>query len=105
MEEWEEVLPSPPMLSDSLSSRTNLTGSGALSLDLNSSSGIFWSGRGCLFCLRGRTVLYGNSSEESRLLEHGLCCFGFGFGSMHVPWIRLCARVVQWFALRGCMYA
>lgn len=31
MEEWEEVLPSPPMLSESLSSRTNLT-SGVLSL-------------------------------------------------------------------------
>lgn len=33
LEEWEEVLPSPPMLSDSPSSRTNLSSGGVLSLD------------------------------------------------------------------------
>lgn len=33
LEEWEEVLPSPPMLSDSPSSRTNLSTGGVLSLD------------------------------------------------------------------------
>lgn len=40
LEEWEEVLPSPPMLSlpDSLSSKRNLTAGGVLSLHLNLNS-------------------------------------------------------------------
>ncbi len=39
LEEWEEVLPSPPMLSDSL--RRNLTSGGVSSLDFErTSSGI-----------------------------------------------------------------
>lgn len=61
MEEWEEVLPSPPMLSDSLSSRTNLTSSGVLSLDVklyqrNITGLTLVESRALLHFLQGRTV-------------------------------------------------